>query len=141
MTTRHLIALALVGFLHPIIAVIYRAIRNRCRALNTAGNTGSAPYPRQKTPNAFPGSGLVFHGTHAAASGFSTASIRFAPHTLRDPGFPLRNAALLFASASGIGLATVFTGIFALPSVEPIPSPTADQRILSATSTNQVVTT
>ena len=65
-------------------------------------------------------------------------------------GFPLRNPALLFAPASGIGLATAFTGILAPPSVEcivpsasvePIPSPTADQRILSATSTNQVVTT
>ncbi len=88
MTTRHLIALALVGFLQPIIAVIYRAIRDRCRALKTAGNAGSAPYPRQKTPNAFPGSGLVFHGTYAAASGFSTASIRFAPKLSVIQAFP-----------------------------------------------------
>jgi len=63
------------------------------------------------------------------------------PITLRDSGFPLRNPALLFAPASGIGLTTAFTGILALPSIEPIHSPTADQRILSATSTNQVVTT
>ena len=53
---------------------------------------------------------------------------------------PLRNPALLFAPGSGIGLTTAVTGILAPPSVEPIPSATADQRILSATSTNQVVT-
>jgi hypothetical protein len=81
---------------------------------------------------------LKFEGFSARCLGLKPLFLY--PITLRDPGFPLRNAALLFASASGIGLATVFTGIFALPSVEPIPSPTADQRILSDTSTNQVVT-
>ena len=69
--------------------------------------------------------------------------------TLRGPRLPLRNLALLFAPGSGVGLATAFTGILAPPSVEcivpsasvePIFSATADQRILSATSTNQVVT-
>ena len=69
---------------------------------------------------------------------------------LRDPDLPLRNPALLFAPGSGIDLTTAFTGILAPPSVEcvvpsasvePILSPTADQRIPSATSTNQIVTT
>jgi hypothetical protein len=62
---------------------------------------------------------------------------------------PLRNPALLFAPGSGVDLTTAFTGILAAPSVEgivpsasaePITSVTADQRILSATSTNQIVT-